>query len=432
MEKKEITTIVKDLYYEYAKYVNLGGRTIPLVFDTLKTVQRRILLAAYDLTKNGNFVKSAKVVGHAIGTYHPHGDQSCYGVLVNMVQQGLLEGRGNFGTNAGLSKISPASYRYTECRISPKIKDIAFKYINVVPYYENELNTNEPEYLPTMLPLNLIAFSDQAEPVSGIGVGDNMRFILPMFDEKEVIKYFIKMIEGNINNKTSLNLVYKKIKQKVPKNLLTKGTASAKMKGIYEISENQKEIIIKEFPFNPLRSPSTMISKIDGIPIDKSTTSTEVVIKLDRGKYAKDFDLDSILTSTVKYDMMFHDQNYIKLYGINELFSIIYNKYKEAVLKDLNNKKEQCEKKIEYMKNVIKIKPHLKNLDKDSAKKIASKVNLSEEVIDDIFKKTNLDTIANIDEKLKKEKDNLKTLKKHIKNIDDFCKTHYEELLTKK
>lgn len=429
MEQKEITSLVKELYYDYAKYVNLGGRTVPYVLDTLKTVQRRVLLAAYDLTKNGNFVKSAKVVGHTIGSYHPHGDQSCYGVLVNMVQQGLLEGRGNFGTTAGLSRISPASYRYTECRISPKIKDIAFKYLNVVPYYENELNTQEPEYLPTMLPLNLIAFSEQSEPVSGIGVGDNMKFVLPTFDEKEVINYFIKLIDNKIANNEKLNIVYKKIKQKTPKSLMTQGKANIKMKGIYEISEDQKEIIIKEFPFNSLRSPSTMISKIDGIPLDKSTSNTEIIIKLDKGKYANDFDLDNILTSNVKYDMMFHDNRFIKLYGVTELFSIIYNSYKELVLKDLNIKKENSENKINYIKNVIKIKPYLKNLDKDSAKKISSAIQIKEEEVEEIFKKTNLDMIAHIDERLEKEKENLKNINNNIKNIDSFCKSHYESLL---
>ncbi|HRT04048.1 MAG TPA: DNA gyrase subunit A, partial [Candidatus Diapherotrites archaeon] len=74
METKDIVSITKDLYYDYAKYVNLGGRTIPLVYDTLKTVQRRVLLSAYELTKSGDFVKSAKIVGHTIGSYHPHGD----------------------------------------------------------------------------------------------------------------------------------------------------------------------------------------------------------------------------------------------------------------------------------------------------------------------------------------------------------------------
>lgn len=429
MEKKEITTLVKELYYDYAKYVNIGGRTVPYVYDTLKTVQRRVLLAAYDLTKNGNFVKSAKIVGHTIGSYHPHGDQSCYGVLVNMVQQGLLEGRGNFGATAGLSRISAASYRYTECRLSPKIKEIAFKYLSVVPHYENELNTKEPEYLPTMLPLNLISFSEQSEPVSGIGVGDNMKFVLPTFDEKEVINYFIKLIDNKITQDEKLNIVYKKIKQKAPKGLMTKGKATIKMNGLYEISEDQREIIIKEFPFNPLRLPSTMISKIDGIPIDKSTKSTEVVIKLDKGKRANDFKLDELLTSNVTYDMMFHDKEFIKLYGVKELFSIIYDTYKKSVLTDLNIKKDNIEKKIDYIKKVIQMKPYLKNLDKDSAKKISSEIKIKEEEVEEIFKKTNLDMLAHIDERLSQAKKELKVIANNIKDIDNFCKSHYEALL---
>jgi DNA gyrase subunit A len=429
MEKAEVTELVKNMYFDYARFVNLGGRTLPFLYDTLKTVQRRVLLAAYDLTKNGDFVKSAKVVGHAIGSYHPHGDVSCYGVLVNMVHQGLMEGRGNFGSTSGLSKIDAASYRYTECRLTPKLKDIAFRYINVVPHYENELNTQEPKYLPTMLPLNLIAFSNEAEPVTGIGVGNNMKFALPLFDETEIIKYMIKLIDNKLTGRERINLIYRQIKQKAPKDLMTKGTASVDMSGIYEVSDDEKEIIIKEFPYNPIRLPFTMIEKIDGIPIDKSTDHTEVLIKLDRGRYASEFDLDAILTSNVKFDMMFHDNDYIKLYGVIDLLNIIYTNYKNTVLHDLHQKKEAVQNKIGYYDKVIKMKPYLKNLNTRSVTAISSKLNIKESEVAEIFKKTNLDMIANADDKKKKEIEMLKNINHSINNIDEFCKSHYETLL---
>lgn len=426
METKDIVSITKDLYYDYAKYVNLGGRTIPLVYDTLKTVQRRVLLSAYELTKSGDFVKSAKIVGHTIGSYHPHGDVACYGALVTMVQQGLMEGRGNFGSTAGLDKIEPASYRYTECRLNPEIKDIAFRYIDIVPHFENELNTQEPLYLPTMLPLNLIAFSDQAEPVTGIGVGYKMKYTLPLFDKKEIIELFIKMIDNQLTGREKLNLVYKSIKVPAPKALLTKGEANVKMVAHYSVSDNGKEIIIYDFPYSQLQLPTSMLSKIEGTPIDKSTRTTEVIVKLNKGKYANDYDLDKILSANTTFNMMFHDNNQIKIYSVYDLCKLIYDSYKSTVLIDLNNKHQKYINNINYLKLLIKIKPHVKSLDISD---IARKVKEKEDVIADIFKHTTLDTLANVETKLEEEQKRLNEIENNINNIDAFCKKQYEELI---
>lgn len=426
MESRNIVDLVKDLYYDYAKYVNLGGRTIPLVYDTLKTVQRRVLLSAYELTKNGNFVKSAKIVGHTIGSYHPHGDAACYGALVTMVQQGLMEGRGNFGSTAGLDRIEPASYRYTECRLNPIIKDITFKYIDIVPYFENELNTQEPLYLPTMLPLNLIAFSDQAEPVTGIGVGYKMKYTLPLFDKKEMIELFIKLIDNKITGKEKLNLVYKSIKITAPRSLLNKGEANVKMVANYTVSDNGKEIVIYDFPYSQLQLPTSMLSKIEGTPIDKSTRTTEVIVKLNKGKYASDYDLNNILSSNTTFNMMFHDNNKIKVYSLYDLCKLIYNNYKNIVLIDLNNKRQKYMNNINYFKLLVKIKPHVKSLDISA---IAKKVKEKKGVIADIFKHTTLDTLANAETKLEEEQKKLKEIEDNINNIDTFCKKQYEELI---
>ncbi|MDX1699651.1 MAG: DNA gyrase subunit A, partial [Melioribacteraceae bacterium] len=88
--------IIPVFYSEYGRYIS-RFRAIPLYVDALKPVERRLLLSLHEVAKN-KLVKSAKVIGHVIGSYHPHGDQSAYGTLVDMVRRGLVLGEGNFGT----------------------------------------------------------------------------------------------------------------------------------------------------------------------------------------------------------------------------------------------------------------------------------------------------------------------------------------------
>ena len=87
--------IITEFYKRYGRMVNFS-RAVPLAIDGLKPVERRVLLSVYEIARD-KFMKSAKVDGHVIGNYHPHG--SAYGTIVQMVQQGFLDGQGNFGSN---------------------------------------------------------------------------------------------------------------------------------------------------------------------------------------------------------------------------------------------------------------------------------------------------------------------------------------------
>ncbi len=146
--------VIPCFYSEYGRYIS-RFRAMPLFIDALKPVERRLLLS---LKEKGSvkLQKSAKVVGHCMGEYHPHGDSSLYGSLVDMVQRGLAVGEGNWGVE-GLDDDPPAAMRYTETKAQKWVNEIAFKYCNpnYMEWKELELES-EPLYLPSPLPIGLI------------------------------------------------------------------------------------------------------------------------------------------------------------------------------------------------------------------------------------------------------------------------------------
>ena len=143
--------IIPVYYSEYGRYIN-RFRAIPSFIDGLKPVERRLLLTLHEVAQKDE--KSAKVVGTALGNYHPHGDGSCYGTLVNLENQGFALGQGNWGA-PGLVDSPAAAYRYTEIRLEKWVEESAFEYIKHVPWEEIEYSP-EPLYIPCPVPLGLV------------------------------------------------------------------------------------------------------------------------------------------------------------------------------------------------------------------------------------------------------------------------------------
>ena len=124
--------LLPNLYAEYGKYIN-KYRAFPSILDGTKMVERRLLYSLYEVARE-RLVKSAKVVGHCIGHYHPHGDTSAYQSLVGIVQNGFAVGQGNWGADIGVEALPAAAQRYTEVRFSKEMLELAFEYIKSVPY----------------------------------------------------------------------------------------------------------------------------------------------------------------------------------------------------------------------------------------------------------------------------------------------------------
>src|SRR6202522_635006 len=147
-------------YLDYSMSVIIG-RALPDIRDGFKPVHRRILYTLHEmgLEFNKKYSKCAKVVGQAMGVYHPHGDSAIYDTMVRLAQPfslryPMVDGQGNFGSVDG---DPPAAMRYTECRMtriaSLMLADIDQDTVDFVPNYDER--TMEPTVLPTRVP-NLI------------------------------------------------------------------------------------------------------------------------------------------------------------------------------------------------------------------------------------------------------------------------------------
>jgi DNA gyrase subunit A len=180
-------------YLDYSMSVIIG-RALPDARDGLKPVHRRILYTMHEmgLQSNKKYTKCAKVVGQAMGVYHPHGDSAIYDSLVRMAQPfsmryPLVDGQGNFGSVDG---DPPAAMRYTECRLerisSELLADIEMETVDFVPNYDE--STLEPAVLPTRVPNLIINGSN------GIAVG--MATNIPPHNLTEVINAAIEMVNN--------------------------------------------------------------------------------------------------------------------------------------------------------------------------------------------------------------------------------------------
>jgi DNA gyrase subunit A len=180
-------------YLDYSMSVIIG-RALPDARDGLKPVHRRVLytMSEMGLEHNKKFTKCAKVVGQAMGVYHPHGDSAIYDTLVRMAQPfslryTLVDGQGNFGSVDG---DPPAAMRYTECRMErlagELLADIDMETVDMVPNYDE--STLEPSVLPSRVP-NLIVNGS-----SGIAVG--MATNIPPHNLTEVVNACIALVNN--------------------------------------------------------------------------------------------------------------------------------------------------------------------------------------------------------------------------------------------
>lgn len=182
-------------YIDYAMSV-IASRALPDVRDGLKPVQRRVLYSMSELhnTPDKPHRKCARIVGDTMGKFHPHGDSSIYGALVNMAQEWstrypLVDGHGNFGSEDG---DGAAAMRYTEARLSKismtMLQDIDKDTVNFVPNFDE--TEKEPEVLPARYP-NLLV-----NGTTGIAVG--MATNIPPHNLGEVVGAVVKMIDNKV------------------------------------------------------------------------------------------------------------------------------------------------------------------------------------------------------------------------------------------
>ena len=310
-------------YIDYAMSV-IAARALPDVTDGLKPVQRRVLFSMIELNNGPDkpHRKCARIVGDTMGKYHPHGDSSIYGALVNMAQEWstrypLVDGHGNFGSVDG---DGAAAMRYTEARLSKvsmeMLADIGKNTVDFTPNFDE--TEKEPVVLPARFP-NLLV-----NGTSGIAVG--MATNIPPHNLREVIGAVVKVIDNQVeeNRETEMEEVLEIIKGPdfpTGATILGKmgieeayrtGRGKIRVRAVTDIEtlpNGKSRIIVTELPYmvNKARLIEKMAElakekKIDGITDlrdESDRTGMRIVIELRR-----DVNANVILNQLLKHTQL--------------------------------------------------------------------------------------------------------------------------------
>jgi DNA gyrase subunit A len=293
-------------YLDYSMSVIIG-RALPDVRDGLKPVHRRILFGMQEmgLQFNKKYTKSAKVVGHVMGNYHPHGDSAIYDTMVRLAQPfslryPLIDGQGNFGSVDG---DPPAAMRYTESRMTrlagEMLADIDSDTVDFTPNYDE--SSQEPTVLPARIP-NLIVNGS-----TGIAVG--MATNIPPHNLTEVLNATIALLQKEKGEtRSDLDIVLEYVKgPDFPtagllygrgniRNTYATGRGRFMMRakcGKENISGGREAIIVKEIPYQVNKSNlikaiaalvnDKVIDDISDVRDESDRDGMRIVIELKRG-----------------------------------------------------------------------------------------------------------------------------------------------------
>ena len=384
---------METFYIEYAMSV-IASRALPDVRDGLKPVQRRVLYSMIELNNGPDkpHRKSARIVGDTMGKYHPHGDSSIYGALVNMAQEWstrypLVDGHGNFGSMDG---DGAAAMRYTEARLSKismkLLADIDKDTVDFVPNFDD--TEKEPVVLPSRYP-NLLV-----NGTTGIAVG--MATNIPPHNLREVSNAIAKIIDNRVeeNRETSIDEILQIVKAPdFPTGGLILGTRGCEeayrtgrgkivvraVTNIETLPNGKSQIIATELPYMVNKANLIMkiaelvkLKKIDGITDIRDESNREgirVVIEL-----RKDANANVILNQLYKHTQLQDTFGVIMLALVNNEPKIMnlldmmkyYLKHQEEVVTrrtkyDLNKAEERDHilqgllKALDYIDEVISI-----------------------------------------------------------------------------
>jgi DNA gyrase/topoisomerase IV subunit A len=354
------------MYTCYGRYLS-RFRSIPFHIDLLTPVQRRLLLSLHEIAKGPKTVKSAKVIGYLIGSYHPHSDIGSYGALISLYKQGFIETQGNFGS-PGLDDSPASSMRYTECKIKSWIETFCFKYIDFVPWdnYEYE---NEPLMLPSPLPLGLVGDGDI---YSGIAFH---KCTMPRYKLSDLAK----RLKWLLSPETQEIIIYPNLERDgctvnpddtVSKQILNTGIGSLTIIPNGKIDGQSLHVLgrVPQTNFNKLREDETIHVKcLSGKTLDVQIKPARKVI--DVNTFFNNI-YNKYLIKNINFNICVCDEaGKVTTRGVDELLLTCYGYYIEVVkYKLINDCIKEIEKKFEneiilLIRNIIKTNPTIKAID---------------------------------------------------------------------
>ena len=363
-------------YIDYAMSV-IAARALPDVRDGLKPVQRRVLYSMVELNNGPDkpHRKCARIVGDTMGKFHPHGDSSIYGALVNMAQEWntrypLVDGHGNFGSEDG---DGPAAMRYTEARLSKismeMVADIGKDTVEFIPNFDE--TEKEPTVLPSRYP-NLLV-----NGTSGIAVG--MATNIPPHNLKESINAIVKIIDNKVDESrdTSIEEVMEIVKgpdyptggtilgrQGIEQAYRTgRGKIVTRAVSDIEVMDNGKsQIIITELPY--MVNKAKLVEKIAQLHKDKKIDGitdlrdesdkdgTRVVIELRR-----DTNANVLLNQLYKHTQLQDSFGVIMLALVNGEPKVL--NLLQMLTEYLNHQKDVVTRRTKYELNKAEERAHI-------------------------------------------------------------------------
>ena len=438
----------EDYYLEYASYVILE-RAIPHIDDGLKPVQRRILHALHEM-EDGRYNKVANVIGHCM-RYHPHGDSAIGEAMVGLGQKGLLiDTQGNWGHDITGDKAAAA--RYIEARLTDFAKEVLFqkKITSWQRSYDGRFQ--EPITLPVKFPLLLF------HGVEGIAVGLAAKILPHNFCE--ITQACIHSLEG----KDFELLPDFPTGGLADANEYKKGLRGGRVKVRADIHIlSPKTLIIREIPFE-----TTTVTLIDSIlaacdkghfkikKIENNTTSdVEIILHLKQGEQA-DKVRDALYAFT-KCEVSLATNSCVISQGkpafldVHELIHASAKNTRELLKQELLVRQEELEEKIFFMEleRIFITEKIYKVLEKcKSSEEMLTSLHkafkphladLSREITDEDLKRLSEIPIRRISrfdhealsKKLKTTQSELRTVKKHLKNLKAYTIAYFKDLLEK-
>ncbi len=372
----DLKKTMENSYIDYAMSV-IVSRALPDVRDGLKPVQRRVLYSMSELhnTPDKPHRKCARIVGDTMGKYHPHGDSSIYGALVNMAQDWstrypLVDGHGNFGSMDG---DGAAAMRYTEARLSKismtMLQDIDKDTVNFAPNFDE--TEKEPTVLPSRYP-NLLV-----NGTTGIAVG--MATNIPPHNLREVVGGVVKMIDNHIeeDRETDIDELMSIIKgpdfptggtilgRRGIEEAYRTGRGKIRVRAVTDIepmANGKNRIIVTELPY--MVNKASLVEKIGEMVRDKRVDGiTDLRDESSREGMRVVIELRRDVNPNIMLNQLYKHTQLQDTFGVNML-ALVYNEPKVLNLKDmlkeyLNHQKDVVTRRTKYELNKAEQRAHI-------------------------------------------------------------------------
>ncbi len=376
IQEVDLQKTMETSYIDYAMSV-IASRALPDVRDGLKPVQRRILYAMSELNNGPDkpHRKCARIVGDTMGKYHPHGDSSIYGSLVNMAQPWsmrytLVDGHGNFGSVDG---DGAAAMRYTEARLTKismeMLSEIGKNTVDFVPNFDE--TEKEPSVLPSRFP-NLLV-----NGTTGIAVG--MATNIPPHNLREVVAAVVKIIDNRVeeDRDTDIEEILPIVKAPdFPTGGIIMGTAGAQeayrtgrgkvvtraVTNIEPMNNGKSRIVVTELPY--LVNKANLIQKIAELVKNKKIEGiTDLRDESDREGMRVVIELRHDANANIVLNQLFKHTQLQDTFGITML-ALVNNQPKVMNIKDmlmhyLRHQEDVVTRRTQYDLNKAEERDHI-------------------------------------------------------------------------